>query len=147
MKRKNAYGGIEGRTVEEQTSLTKQIVTLIRQVRWRIDQELTKKNVEPIFKENYRTYDKREFLIDSDVEFFKVKSLLEKNPKLLKDDPLLGLDYVKILSMIKRKKLVEKTTDHFNPTGNVDATYFDVGEEEEEKRAKIEADYARWERN
>lgn len=91
---------------------------------------MTKNNIEPLFKENYRTYDKREFLIDSDVEFFKVKSLLEKNPKLLKDDPLMSLDYIKILSLIRRKKLVEKTSDHFDPSDSVEATYYDMGEEE-----------------
>lgn len=94
---------------------------------------MTKRNIEPLFKENYRTYDKREFLIDSDVEFFKVKSLLEKNPKLLKDDPLMSLDYVKILSLIKRKKLLENTSDPFNPTDSVDSIYYDIGIDEEEK--------------
>lgn len=66
-----------------------------------------------MFKENYKAYDKEEFLIDADIEFFKIKSLLEKNPKVLKDDPLLSIDYLKIINLIKRKKLVETTSNHF----------------------------------
>lgn len=73
-----------------------------------------KRNVDPLFKENYRAYDKEEFLIDADVEFFKIKSLLTKNPKLLKEDPLLGLDYLKIIRLIKQKKLIEVTSNEFS---------------------------------
>ena len=40
-----------------------------------------------MFKDNYAgKYDKDEFLIDAGMEFFKIKKLLSKNPKLLKDD-------------------------------------------------------------
>ncbi len=46
-------------------------------------------------------------MIDSDVEFSKIKRLLEKNPKILREDPLLGVDYLKIINLIKRKKLAE----------------------------------------
>lgn len=41
------------------------------------------RNVEPIFKENYRYYDKNEFLVDYDMEFTKIKKLLDKNPTVL----------------------------------------------------------------
>jgi hypothetical protein len=46
-------------------------------------------------------------LLDSEIEFSKVKRLLDKNPKILREDPLLGVDYLKIINLIKRKKLVE----------------------------------------
>jgi hypothetical protein len=87
--------------------MSSQIVELTRKVRFRIDQELVRRNVEPLFKENYRAYDKEEFLLDSEIEFSKVKRLLDKNPKILREDPLLGVDYLKIINLIKRKKLVE----------------------------------------
>jgi dihydropteroate synthase len=58
-------------------------------------------------------YDKEEFLIDAGFEFYKIKKLLTKNPKLLKDDPILSIDYFKIINMIKRKKLLEDTSDPF----------------------------------
>jgi hypothetical protein len=99
---------------------------LARQVRWKIDQELTRRNIEPLFKENYRSYDKEEFLIDADIEFFKVKSLLDKNPKMLKDDPLLGIDYLKIINLIKRRKLIETSSNEFLPADSIDSTFYDV---------------------
>ena len=49
------------------------------------------------------------------MEFYKVKKLLEKNPKLLRDDPIISIDYLKIITLIKQKKLVEKTSNHFDP--------------------------------
>jgi hypothetical protein len=88
---------------------------LTRQIRWKIDQELTRRNIDPLFKENYRAYDKEEFLIDADIEFFKIKSLLAKNPKMLKEDPFIGIDYIKIINLIKRKKLTELTSNEFLP--------------------------------
>jgi len=62
----------------------------VRKIRWRVDQELTRRNIEPLFKNNYAgKYDKEEFLIDVDMEFYKIKKLLERNPKVLKDDPVI----------------------------------------------------------
>jgi len=46
-------------------------------------------------------YEKEEFLIDADMEFFKVKKLMEKNPKMLRDDPVLSIDYHKIITLIR----------------------------------------------
>jgi hypothetical protein len=100
-----------------------------------------RRNVEPLFKENYRAYDKEEFLLDSDIEFSKLKHLLEKNPKLLKEDPLLGVDYLKIINLIKRKKLIEVTSDEYNPADSIDSTYRDISLIEREalfKRLKQE---------
>ena len=102
-----------------------------------MDQELVRRKVEPIFKENYRAYDKEEFLLDSDIEFSKVKKLLEKNPKVLREDPLLGIDYLKIINLIKRKKLAEMTCDEYNPADSIDSTYLDIAEIEKEERLKL----------
>lgn len=63
--------------------------------------------MEPVFKENYKEFAKWEFLVDSDVEFSKLKYLLDKNPKVLTEDPLVGLDYVKIIELIKKKRVLE----------------------------------------
>jgi len=71
--------------------------------------------MEPLFKTNYRAYDKEEFLLDADMEFYKIKKLLEKNPKVLKEDPLMSIDYLKVINLIKRKKLVENTSDQYAP--------------------------------
>lgn len=82
--------------------------------------------MEPLFKENYRAYDKEEFLLDSDIEFSKIKRLLEKNPKILREDPLLGVDYLKIINLIKRKKLAEYTSSPFDPADSIDSTFLDI---------------------
>jgi len=89
---------------------------LLRRVRWRVDQELTRRSIEPIFKENYYSYDKEEFLLDADFEFVKVRNLLSKSPKLLRDDPVMGIDYLKVINLIKQKKILENTSDQYDPT-------------------------------
>ena len=78
LNKKNALGGQEARSTKEQNALNVQITELLRKLRWRVDQELTRRHVEPIFKEGYYSYDKQEFLLDADCEFAKVKNLLEK---------------------------------------------------------------------
>ena len=45
---------------------------------------------------------------------------------MLKDDPLLSLDYLKIINLIKKKKLMEKTSDQFDPTSSFDSHYLDT---------------------
>ena len=37
LKRKNALGGIESRTIEEQDEITSKIVDLTRKLRWKVD--------------------------------------------------------------------------------------------------------------
>ena len=144
LKRKNAIGGVEARTIDEQDELSEQIVELTRKVRIRIDQELVRRNIDPLFKENYRAYDKEEFLLDADMEFSKIKKLLEKNPKVLKEDPLLSIDYLKIINMIKRKKLAEATSDHYNPADAIDSTYIDIDDIEREELLKKKRDEERF---
>lgn len=82
--------------------LTEQITELIRKVRWKVDQEMVRRNQRPLFSDLYfGKYEKREFLIDVDVEFFKIKKLLERQPKTLKDDPIISLDYHRIIELIR----------------------------------------------
>jgi hypothetical protein len=59
--------------------------------------------------------------------------LLTKNPKLLREDPLLGIDYIKIINLIKRKKLVENSNNEFDPAQSIDTTFYDRSMVEEEK--------------
>lgn len=96
--------------------INQSITDLVRRIRWRVDQELTRRSIEPLFKDNYSgKYDKHEFLIDADIEFTKIKRLMEKNPSILRNDPIIGVDYLKIIQLIKQKKLLEETSDHFDP--------------------------------
>ena len=88
-------------------------------------------------------YEKEEFLTDADMEFYKVKKLLDKNPKVLRDDPILSLDYHKIITLIRQKKLVEKTSDHFDSANAYKHTWQDV---DNIKRDKLAGDVERLKR-
>lgn len=79
-------------------------------------------------------YEKEEFLTDADIEFFKVKKLLDKNPQVLRDDPVLSIDYHKIITLIRRKKYFENTSDHFDPNNSHRALWLDLDEIERNKR-------------
>ena len=98
----------------------------MRKVRWKVDQEMVRRNKRPLFQELYfGKYEKDEFLIDVDVEFFKVKKLLEKDPRTLRDDPLLSLDYHRIIELIKQKKLMENTTNIYDPESSYQVDWND----------------------
>ena len=85
--------------------------------------------MEPLFKNLYANkYEKEEFLLDADMEFFKVKKLLDKNPNVLKDDPLISIDYMKIISLLKRKKLFEDTSDQFDPENSYNAVWSNLSD-------------------
>ena len=88
-------------------------------------------------------YEKEEFLIDADMEFYKVKKLLDKNPRLLRDDPVLSIDYHKIISLIRQKKLVENTSDHFDATNAYKATWQDPQDPERLTQFKLNVDLAK----
>jgi len=137
LKRKNALGGIDATTAEDQLKVNQDITELVRKIRWRVDQELTRRNIDPLFKDNYAgKYDKEEFLIDSDMEFYKIKKLLERNPKVLKDDPVLSIDYLKIINLIKQKKMLEETTDPFDAESSFSHTWKDMEMLTRDKRVK-----------
>ena len=124
MNRAQALGGVDAMTDEEHNELRGQIIELVRKIRWKVDQELVRRNHRPLFANNYmEKYEKEEFLVDADMEFFKVKKLLEKNPRVLRDDPVLSIDYHKIITLIRQKKLVEKTSDHFDSGNSYKATW------------------------
>lgn len=110
LKRKNALEGPDARTTMEQLELQEHIVDKIRDLRWKIDQEMVKNNLEPLFKKAYHKYTKDEFLFDADIQFSKLKDFLKKNPRVLKEDPIIGQEYMGIINLIRRKKLLEYTT-------------------------------------
>lgn len=110
LKRKNVIGGPDARTTDEQLELQELIVDKIRDVRWKIDQEMVKKGLDPLFKKAYYKYTKDEFMFDADMQFSKLKSFLSKNPRILKEDQVIGKEYLGIIKLIKRKKLLEYST-------------------------------------
>ena len=93
---------MDAATDEQRGEMNDKIIELMRKLRWKVDQQLVRRNQRPLFHQNYfEKYEKEEFLIDADMEFYKVKKLLEKNPKLLRDDPIISIEYHKIITLIK----------------------------------------------
>lgn len=45
---------------------------------------------------------------------------------MLKEDPILSIDYLKIIHLIKQKRLLENTTDQFDPTAAMEAHWYDT---------------------
>ena len=85
-------------------------------------------------------------MIDAGLEFYKVKKLLSKNPRMLKDDPVLSIDYYKIINLIKRKKLVENTSDPFSAEDQPVSTWNDLNLVEKANRDKERALMERYRR-
>lgn len=52
-------------------------------------------------------------MIDSDVEFEKIKKFLSNNPKLIQTDKEIGDDYLKLMKKLRRKKMIEKSISRF----------------------------------
>jgi hypothetical protein len=83
-------------------------------------------------------------LLDSDMEFYKIKKLLDRNPKLLKDDPVISIDYLKIISLIKQKKMLEQTSDPFNAENSVQHTWNDLEIVERDRKSKSQQSFERY---
>ena len=91
MNRNRTLGGVDEMTEAQRSEMNDQIIDLMRKLRWKVDQQLVRRNKRPLFHQNYfDKYEKEEFLLDADMEFYKVKKLLEKNPRLLRDDPVIS---------------------------------------------------------
>jgi hypothetical protein len=110
LKKKNVLNeGPDARTTNEQLELQELIVDKIRDVRWKIDQEMVKQSLEPLFRNAYTRYKKNEFMFDADIQFSKLKHFLDKNPRILKEDSVIGEEYGEIIKLIRRKKILEYT--------------------------------------
>ncbi len=88
-------------------------------------------NNDPIFKENYKSYAKKEFMLDAPVQFSRLKALMDKHPKILQEDPVVGLEYLRIIELVKRKKLREDSLAAYAPDQQQFVQYFDEKEEAE----------------
>ena len=52
--------------------------------------------------------------------------MLDKSPKALKEDPIIGVHYIKVINLIKKKKLLERTTDLYDPSASAQVHYYDL---------------------
>jgi hypothetical protein len=98
---------------EELTKLDDAIAELVRNIRRKIDQNLIKMRKHPVFGANYRFYEEEEFMIDSEIEFHKIKKFLKEDSSVIKKDPEIGYRYEELLQTLKRKKIIENSVPMF----------------------------------
>jgi hypothetical protein len=77
-----------------------------------IDQDLVRNGKDPLDKQKYYQYTKDEFMIDSDVEFLKIRKYLHMTKEQLKD-PKVQEAYNIMLDFILRKKKLEITANMY----------------------------------
>ena len=125
---------------DEIIKLNESIASLVREIRRKIDQNLLKIKKHPIFRSNYRYYEEEEFMIDSDIEFHKIKKFLQSDVEVIKNDPEIGFRYEELLQVLKRKKIIESSVPMFGAE-NID-NYYDekVKYDEDHDIEKVEAD-------
>ena len=95
--------------------------------------------MDPLFKYYYREYTKDEFMMDSEVTFFKLKRFLQHDPKVLRDDPLITHEYQNILNMIKQKRMMEISANEYDPTKSELIYYHNVDEEMEKAKKAVKS--------
>ncbi len=91
------------------TKLNSDIQNSVRALRRKIDQTLLKNNKHPIFGANYRYMKREDLLIDSEIEFHKIKKFLQNSPEKIRDDPEIGIKYQELMTMLKAKQIGQET--------------------------------------
>jgi predicted RNA-binding protein with PUA-like domain len=77
----------------------------------------------------------------------KIKNLLSKSPRMLREDPVLSIDYLKIINLIQKKKLLERTSDAFDPDSTFENDYFDLEQAEMKQKLRQLAELERLAKN
>lgn len=95
-------------TEENIEKLTSNLCKLIRDLRFKIDQNLLKQNKHPIFGSNYKYFKGDEFMLDADHEFYKIKKFLKNDKSKIIEDSEIGYRYEELLESLKRKKNFRK---------------------------------------
>lgn len=76
--------------------------------------------------------------MDHEVEFSKIKSLLDRHPKVLREDPIIGMDYLRMINLIRKKRLLEQTLDPNDPQNIHESHYYDIDGEALKKALREE---------
>jgi len=102
-------------TEESIQKLSNDLCKMIRDLRFKIDQNLLKQNKHPLFGSNYKYYKGDEFMLDADHEFYKIKKFLKNDKSKISSDSEIGHRYEELLETLKRKKILENTyAEHYN---------------------------------
>jgi len=123
--------------------LSNDLCKLIRDLRFKIDQNLLKQNKHPLFGSNYKYYKGDEFMLDADHEFYKLKKFLKNDKSKIINDTEIGHRYEELLETLKRKKILENTyAEHYNERAYHQLDGGDIFENEAEEDI-IDADKMR----
>jgi mRNA-degrading endonuclease YafQ of YafQ-DinJ toxin-antitoxin module len=117
-------------------SLSNILTKQMRDLRFKIDQHLLKGNKHPMFGSNYKYYKGRDFLLDAEHEFHKIKKFLKNDQDIIKADPEIGYRYGEVLENLKRKKVMENTyTEHYSERAysQLSGKMFDIEEDQYEE--------------
>jgi hypothetical protein len=98
---------------EEMEKLSDDIAGTVRDLRRKIDQHLIKNRKHPVFGSNYRNFTDEDLMLDSEIEFHKIKKFLQNEPGVIKQDPEIGYRYEELLKTLKRKKVIENSVPRF----------------------------------
>lgn len=52
-------------------------------------------------------------MLDSEIEFDKIKKFFSHNPKVIENDSEIKENYLKLIKKLKRKKVIERTEAKF----------------------------------
>lgn len=130
-------------TEESIQKLTNDLCKLIRDLRFKIDQNLLKQNKHPLFGSNYKYYKGDEFMLDADHEFYKIKKFLKNEKSKIINDAEIGHRYEELLETLKRKKILENTyAEHYNERAYHQLDRGDIFESEAQEEA-LEAEKIR----
>ncbi len=121
-------------TEENIENLSNDLCKLIRDLRFKIDQNLLKQNKHPLFGSNYKYYKGDELMLDADHEFYKIKKFLKNDKSKIISDPEIGYRYEELLDSLKRKKILENTyTEHYNERAYHQLDRGDIFDNEDEE--------------
>ena len=88
----------------------------LRAMRWKMDQYLEKGGIDPVFHDHYLTYTREEFLRDAEVNFNKIKTMMQHTPKQIKEDTEIAPYFDDVYRLIKKAEVIEKTTSGYYDT-------------------------------
>lgn len=85
-------------------------VKKLRNIRWKLDQTLEKSGINPLFKEMYMSYTRDEFLLDSQVNFRKIKALFKHTRDEFSADPEIQQCALMIQTLLQKVGVIEDSS-------------------------------------
>lgn len=91
------------KTKQEIEEMNADIRDSLRKIKRRVDQILIKAKKHPVFGANYNRVKQDEFMVDVDIDFYKLKKFLSRSLREIKGMEEVETDFDKLREMMKRK--------------------------------------------